>query len=121
VRLLVSRRDDLVIDQTRRISRMRHLLATIHPSLERAVDLTNQGPLILLTRCVAARELRRLTSRRLARLLIRAGLRQPQAARLAEVALQAAASHPEIALPAEATTAERWPPKPCRPNASLPS
>jgi transposase len=94
LRLLVSRRGDLVVDQT------------IHPSLERALDLTNQGPLTLLTRCVAAGELRRLTPRRLARQLVRAGLRQAQAARLAEAALHAAASHPEIALPAEAATAE---------------
>jgi Transposase len=106
LRLLVSRRGDLVVDQTRRISRMRYLLATIHPSLEHALDLTNQGPLILLTRCVAAGELRRLTPRRLARQLVRAGLRQAQAESLAAAALQATASHPEITLPAEAATAE---------------
>jgi len=106
LRLLVSRRGDLVVDQTRRISRMRYLLATIHPSLERVLDLTNQGPLILLTRFVAAAELRRLTPRRLARQLVRAGLRQTQAESLAAAAWQAAASHPEVALPAEAATAE---------------
>ncbi len=106
LRLLVSRRGDLVVDQTRRISRMRELLVTIHPSLERALDLTNQGPLILLARFVTAGELRGLTARRLARQLIRAGRRQAQAESLAAAALHAAARHPEIALPAEAATAE---------------
>lgn len=106
LRLLVSRRGDLVVDQTRRISRMRYLLATIHPSLERVLDLTNLGPLILLSRFVAAGELRSLTARRLARQLVRAGLRQAQAESLAEAARQAAAEHPDIDLPAEAATAE---------------
>lgn len=106
LRLLVSRRGDLVVDQTRRISRMRYLLATIHPSLERALDLTNQGPMVLLTRFVAAGDLRHFTPRRLARHLVRAGLRQPQAESLAEAAVAAAASHPDLALPAEAATAE---------------
>lgn len=105
LRLLVSRRGDLVVDQTRRISRIRYLLATIHPSLERTLDLTNQGPLVLLTRVVTASELRRLTPHRLARQLVRAGLRQAQAASLAEVALAAAAQHPDLRLPAEAATA----------------
>ncbi|HEY3892030.1 MAG TPA: IS110 family transposase, partial [Bradyrhizobium sp.] len=58
LRLLVSRRGDLVVDQTRRISRMRYLLNTIHPDLERALDLTNAGPLLLLTRYVTAAEIR---------------------------------------------------------------
>jgi transposase len=34
IRLLVARRRDLTQDQTRRISRMRQLLAAIHPALE---------------------------------------------------------------------------------------
>ena len=58
LRLLVGRRDDLVTDQTRRISRMRYLLNTIHPDLERALDLTNAGPLSLLARYVTAAEIR---------------------------------------------------------------
>jgi transposase len=108
LRLLVSRRGDLVVDQTRRISRMRYLLATIHPSLERVLDLTNQGPLILLTRFVAAGELRRLTPRRLARQLVRAGLRQTQAESLAAAALHCKPLRaiPSVALPAEVATAE---------------
>lgn len=106
LRLLVSRRSDLVVDQTRRITRMRFLLAGIHPSLERNLDLTNRGPLVLLTRFVAADDLRHLTRTRLAEHLVRAGLRQSQAAHLAEAALVAAKSHPELTLPAEAATAE---------------
>lgn len=106
LRLLVSRRGDLVVDQTRRISRMRYLLATIHPGLERVLDLTNQGPMILLTRFVAAGELRRLSPRRLAKHLIGAGMRRAQADRLADAALRATSEHPDIALPAEAATAD---------------
>lgn len=106
LRLLVSRRSDLVVDQTRRITRMRYLLATIHPGLERVLDLTNQGPMILLTRFVAAGELRRLTPRRLARHLVRAGIRQGQADHFAAAVLQATAEHPDISLPAEAATAD---------------
>ena len=106
LRLLVSRRGDLVVDQTRRISRMRYLLATIHPGLERALDLTNRGPVVLLTRFVAAGDLRHLTPTRLAKQLVRAGLRRSQADDLAQAALAAAARHPDLALPAEAATAE---------------
>jgi len=106
LRLLVSRRGDLVVDQTRRISRMRYLLATIHPSLERALDLTNRGPLVLLTRFVAAGELRPLSPPRLVKHLVRAGIRQAHAEGLAEAALAAAAQHPDLKLPAETATAK---------------
>jgi transposase len=38
IRLLVGRRRELVTDQTRRIARLRDLLASLHPGLERVVD-----------------------------------------------------------------------------------
>lgn len=69
LRLLVSRRSDLVADQTRRISRMRHLLNTIHPDLERTLDLTNAGPLTLLTRYVTAAQIRAARPKTIARIL----------------------------------------------------
>lgn len=103
LRLLVSRRTDLVVDQTRRISRMRYLLNTIHPDLERALDLTKAGPLLLLTRYVTAAQIRAARPKTIARLLRAKGARNPEA--LADAAYAAALAHPDLRLPAEATTA----------------
>jgi transposase len=103
LRLLVSRRGDLVADQTRRISRMRYLINTIHPDLERALDLTNAGPLVLLARYVTAAEIRRAKPKAIARYLRTKGARNPET--LAEAAYAAALAHPNFKLPAEAATA----------------
>lgn len=54
IRLLVGRRRDLVQDQTRGLSRLRQLLASIHPDLERRLNVTAKAPLALLTRFVTA-------------------------------------------------------------------
>jgi hypothetical protein len=40
LRILASRRRDLVVDQTRRLQRLRETLTSIFPGLERAVDVT---------------------------------------------------------------------------------
>ena len=48
LQLLTSRRADLVADRTRTINRLRGLLTRIFPALERALDLTRTGPLVLL-------------------------------------------------------------------------
>ncbi len=103
LRLLAGRRNELVTDQTRRISRMRYLLNTIHPDLERALDLTNAGPLTLLTRYVTAGEIRAAKPKALARFLRGKGARDPDG--LAAAADAAARAHPDITLPAEAVTA----------------
>lgn len=103
LRLLVGRRGDLVTDQTRRISRMRYLLNTIHPDLERALDLTNAGPLLLLARYVTAAEIRGARPKPIARHLRSRGARNPET--LAEAAYAAALAHPDLKLPAEAATA----------------
>lgn len=103
LRLMVSRRGDLVTDQTRRISRMRYLLNTIHPDLERALDLTNAGPLLLLTRYVTAAEIRRAKPKAIGRHLRALGARNLEA--LAQAAYAAALAHPNLTLPAEAVTA----------------
>lgn len=50
LKLLTARRADLVADRTRVINRLRGLLTSIFPALERALgDLTATGPLVLLT------------------------------------------------------------------------
>jgi transposase len=49
LKLLTARRADLVADRTRVISRLRGLLTSIFPALDRALaDLTTTGPLVLL-------------------------------------------------------------------------
>ncbi len=65
IRLKVSRRRDLIEDQTRRLARLRGLLCGIHPGLERTLDVTCKGPLALLTRHVTPAEIRRAGKRRI--------------------------------------------------------
>jgi len=49
LRMLVARRQDLRSDRNRMINRLHGQLLAICPALERALDLTNLGPLVLLT------------------------------------------------------------------------
>src|SRR4051794_27310566 len=58
IRLVVGRRNDLVQEQTRRLSRLRDLLVGIHPGLERVLDPTNKASQWLITRYVTAPEIR---------------------------------------------------------------
>jgi hypothetical protein len=44
LRLLVARRRDLVVDQTRRASRIRELMLALLPALERRIDVTIRRP-----------------------------------------------------------------------------
>ncbi len=71
--LLVSRRQDLVHEQTRRIARLRNLLCSIHPGLERVVDPTNKADLALLNRYVTPPEIRRAGKARITAHLRRTG------------------------------------------------
>ena len=106
LRLLVSRRRELVTDQTRRIGRLRDLLASIHPGLERVVDPTQKGSLVLLGRYVTPTEIRRAGRTRLINTMLKAGhLPRPQVERLADAAL-AAAKAQQLALPGERLAAE---------------
>jgi transposase len=89
VRVLIGRRRDLVEAQTRRISRLRRLVGSIHPGLEGALDFTAVGALHLLTRFVTPTEIRRAGAKRLlAHLQVRSNLSNRAA--LAEIALNAA-------------------------------
>lgn len=88
IRVLVSRRRDLIQDQTRRIARLRGMVGSIHPGLESALDFTTVGPLHLLTRFVTPGEIRKAGLKGLmAHLRARSGLRR---AGLAEAALNSA-------------------------------
>lgn len=77
IRLLVSRRRDLVADQTRRASRIRELLSGLFPALERRIDPTTKTGLVFLTRFAAPDEIRRAGAKRILRRLLEAasGLR----------------------------------------------
>lgn len=66
LRLLVGRRRDLVAEQTRRLGRLHDLLVTIHPGLERKLDLTTKAGLLLVARYVTPAEIRRAGSSRIA-------------------------------------------------------
>jgi transposase len=58
--LLTGRRADLVEDRTRTVNRLRGLLTGLFPGLERALDVTNRGPLVLLGGYQTPAALRRL-------------------------------------------------------------
>jgi transposase len=103
IRLLVGRRQDLVMAQTQRIQRLHDLLVSIFPGLERALDLSTKGPLFLLTRFVTPAELRSAGQQRLVRHLQAAG-GVPHRPELAERAL-AAAREQTVSTPAERMSA----------------
>jgi transposase len=106
IRLLVSRRRELVTDQTRRISRLRDLLASIHPGLEHIVDPTTKAGQQLLRRYVTAAEIRRAGRRRLIEHILRAGrIPRRHAEELTEKAL-AAAHEQTITVTGERVAAE---------------
>jgi transposase len=106
IRLLVARRRELVGDQTRRINRLRDLLASIHPGLERVVDPTTKAGQQLLGRYVTPAEVRRAGRRRLAEHILRAGrIPRRHAEELADKAL-AAAREQTIAVPGERVAAD---------------
>src|SRR4051794_18307896 len=105
IRLLVGRRRELVTDQTRRVNRLRDLLASIHPGLERVVDPTTKAGQQLLARYVTPAEIRRAGRRRLAEHILRAGrIARRHADELADEAL-AAAREQTIAVPGERVAA----------------
>ncbi|MCQ4082695.1 IS110 family transposase [Streptomyces sp. RB6PN25] len=65
LRLLTDRRVDLVADRTRTINRLKALLTSMFPALERAVDLGTTGALTLLTGYQTPAAIRRTGIRRL--------------------------------------------------------
>ncbi|MFG2797691.1 IS110 family RNA-guided transposase [Streptomyces pseudovenezuelae] len=103
LKILTSRRMDLVGDRTRTVNRLRAQLTGIFPGLERALDVTNAGPLILLTGYQTPATLRRIGRKRLeAWLRNRKVLRADQ---LAGAAVEAA-ERQHTSLPGENLTAQ---------------
>jgi transposase len=105
IRLLIARRRELVTDQTRRVARLRDLLASIHPGLERVVEPTQMASQQLLMRYVTPVEIRRAGRRRLTDHIAKAGrLGRSHVEGLADAALDAAKAQ-TVALPAERVAA----------------
>ncbi len=106
LRLLVGRRSEIVADQTRRATRLRDLLTSIHPGLERVVDVTTKTGLWLLTRYVTPADIRTAGRRRLLTHLRK--LERVKAATitaLIEAALNASHAQ-QISVPGETVAAE---------------
>lgn len=103
LKILTGRRLDLVADRTRTINRLRAQLTGIFPGLERALDLSNTGPLVLLTGYQTPAALRRTGKTRLKTWL--RNRRVLRADRLAETALEAA-ERQHTCLPGEKLTAQ---------------
>jgi transposase len=104
IRLKVGRRRDLIEEQTRRLNRLRGLLSSVHPGLERDLDVTCKGPLVLLTRYVTPAEIRQAGKRRIMAHLAKTSHVQ-RAEALADHALSAARAQ-TLAVPGEAAMAE---------------
>ncbi|WP_372412126.1 IS110 family transposase [Streptomyces luteireticuli] len=103
LRILTDRRADLNADRTRRINRLRGQLTSIFPALERALDLGNVGPLVLLASYQTPAALRRTGRSRLETWLRNRKVRGAEA--LAEAALEAA-ERQHTAVPGEKITAQ---------------
>ncbi|MFI1761410.1 IS110 family transposase [Streptomyces sp. NPDC020800] len=88
LKILTGRRMDLVADRTRTVNRLRAQLTGVFPGLERALDLTNTGPLILLSGYQTPAAIRRVGAKRLETWLRNRHV--VRADRLAEIAVQAA-------------------------------
>jgi transposase len=105
LRLLVSRRRELVVEQTRRLNRLRETLTSLFPGLERAVEVTNLGDLRLLARYCTPEQIRRAGHRRITEHLLRTGVRRAYAAPLADKAISAAQAQRTV-VPGQARLAE---------------
>jgi transposase len=105
LRMLVSRRRELVVDQTRRLARLRDILTSVFPGLERAVDVTNLADLRLLGRFVTPAEIRQAGHRGITEHLLHLGVRRTYADVLATKAVTAAQAQHTV-VPGEARLAE---------------
>ncbi|WP_454194879.1 IS110 family transposase [Nocardia sp. Marseille-Q1738] len=106
LRLLVGRRSEIVADQTRRATRLRDMLTSIHPGLESVVDPTTKTGLHLLTRYVTPAEIRAAGHNRLLAHLRRTGnVKETTIQALATAAITAAQAQ-TIAVQGESVAAD---------------
>lgn len=104
LRVLTARREDLLGDWVRDVNRLRSLLASIFPALERAFDYSTRSALILLTGFQTPAGIRQAGPQGVAAHLDTAGAHPPSIPAMVDKAV-AAAEQQTIALPTEATTA----------------
>jgi len=71
IRLLAGRRSEIVREQTRRLSRLRDLLSSLFPALERRIDVKTKTGLVFLSHCAAPHELRGARPAGIARKILR--------------------------------------------------
>jgi len=98
LQLLLARRRDLVADRTRSINRLRDVLLSLFPALERALDLSAKGALILVRHYQTPSAIRRVGHRRLATFLKNRGVKGAED--IARKAITAAKAQ-SVSLPAE--------------------
>jgi transposase len=98
LQLLLARRRDLITDQSRSITRLREMLLSLFPALERALDLNSKGPLTLLTHYQSPAQLRRAGHKRIASYLKNRGVKGSSS--VAHRALSAAKTQ-SVGLPAQ--------------------
>ncbi|MEZ0070527.1 transposase [Streptacidiphilus sp. MAP12-20] len=103
LRVMTDRRADLVAERTRKTNRLHGQLLSIFPALEHALDLTNLGPLVLLTGYQTPAALRRAGRSKLTTWLARRKVRSAEA--LADAAVSAAEQQ-RTQLPGEAPVAD---------------
>lgn len=88
LKLLTERRTDLVAERTRTVNRLRSLLTSMFPALERTLELNTAGTLVLLSGYQTPAAIRRLGVRRLTTWLRNRKVRSAKV--LAERAVEAA-------------------------------
>ncbi|MFE5765983.1 IS110 family transposase [Streptomyces sp. NPDC056492] len=98
LRTLTIRRTDVVCDRTRQINRLRAQLVEICPALERVLELTNKGPVVLLSGYQTPTAIRRAGAKRIETWLRNRKVRGTAA--LAKAVVEAAESQ-HTALPGE--------------------
>lgn len=101
---LTAHRADLAADWVRGVNRLRDLLGSVFPGLERALDYTKRSPLILLTGFATPAQIRDAGEDGLLAHLREHGAHRPSLAGITAAALEAAQAQ-TIVLPGEASTA----------------
>jgi transposase len=105
LKVLLSRREDLMADWVRQVNRLRELLASIFPALERAFDYSTQSALILLTRFQTPAQIRKAGPGGVAAHLREHGAWPKGVDAMARTAAACAAAQ-TVALPGETTVAQ---------------
>ena len=101
---LTAHRADLMADWVRGVNRLRDLLTSVFPALERAFDYSTRSALILVSGCQAPGAIREAGPGRLSRFLLESGAPSRKVAEMAAKAMAAAATQ-TVRLPGEASAA----------------